>query len=76
MASHEDFSVLKCTCVMAYQSLRLQTNLFHGFMLIKLILEARMAKIDINLLQAQLAVTKILLQVISGKTVIVIFEKR
>ena len=48
----------------------------HGFMLIKLILEAHMAKIDINWLQAQLAVTKILLKVISGKTVIVIFEKQ
>ena len=39
-------------------------------MLIKLILEARKAKIDIDWLQAQLAVTEIWEKVISGKTVI------
>ena len=41
-------------------------------MLIKLILGAGKAKID--WLQAQLAFTEILLKVISGKTLIVIFE--
>ena len=43
-------------------------------MLIKLILETHNAKID--WLRAQLAVAKILLKVISGKTVIVIFEQQ
>ena len=38
----------------------------HGFVLIKLISEAREAKID--WLRAQLAVTEILLKVFSGKT--------
>ena len=42
----------------------------HGFMLIKLILEANKAKID--WLQVQFAATKILFKVISGKTVIII----
>ena len=45
-----------------------------GFMLMELILEARKAKIDIDWVLARLAVTEILLKVISGKTVIVIFE--
>ena len=41
-----------------------------GFMLIKLILKVHKPKIDIDWLQAQLAVTEILQKVISGKTVI------
>ena len=44
-----------------------------GFMLIKLILEVRKAKID--WLQVRLAVSEILLEVISGKTVIVILKQ-
>ena len=46
----------------------------HGFMLVKLILEARKAKID--WLRAQLAITEILLKGISGKIVIVIPEQQ
>ena len=43
-------------------------------MLIKLILEVHKAKMD--WLQAQLAVNEIMLEVISGKTVIVILEQQ
>ena len=45
-------------------------------MLIKSILEARKAKIDIDWLPAQLAVTKILLTMITEKKFIVIFEQQ
>ena len=44
----------------------------HSFMFMKLILEVHKAKI--NWLRAQLAVTEILLKVISGKTVMVILN--